>query len=217
MVLTVPEWSDELNHFVEDVLGFRWFGSGGDVGKRRFYRPKRNFRTHAIGYSIVPGVAGLQHVGIEVENLDDVGVAYDLVQERGYPLMATLGRHTRDPVISFYSFTPSGFPLEYIQGRHRGQRGPPLRRGQARASLGVGAQVQPRRAQARDHVRPRVAGCSCLRWTHDSCSARCPGHRRTGRCAGARLGQPGHGQDVGRGRPRRGCGLGPRGRGRGDP
>ena len=116
VVLTVPEWSDELNHFVEDVLGFRWFGSGGDIGKRRFYRPKRNFRTHAIGYSIVPGVAGLQHVGIEVENLDDVGVAYDLVQERGYPLMATLGRHTQDPVISFYSFTPSGFPLEYIQG-----------------------------------------------------------------------------------------------------
>ncbi|ROO87997.1 2,3-dihydroxybiphenyl 1,2-dioxygenase [Actinocorallia herbida] len=114
VVLTVPAWTDELNHFIEDVLKFKWFGSGADTGKRRFYRPRRNHRTHAIGYSIVPGVLGLQHVGIEVHDLDDVGIAYDRVLERGDPLMATLGRHTQDPVISFYAFTPSGFPLEYI-------------------------------------------------------------------------------------------------------
>jgi extradiol dioxygenase len=114
VVLAVPSWTDELNHFVDDVLSFKWFGSGADVGKRRFYRPKRNHRTHAIGYVIWPGVRGLQHVGIEVNELDDVGIAYDRVLERGIPLMATLGRHTQDPVISFYSFTPSGFPLEYI-------------------------------------------------------------------------------------------------------
>jgi extradiol dioxygenase len=115
VVITVPEWSDQLDHFVEGVLGFKWFGSGADTGKRRFYRPKRNHRSHAIGYSIVPGMLGLQHLGIEVHDLDDVGIAHDRVLERGYPLMATMGRHTQDPVISFYHFTPSGFPLEYIQ------------------------------------------------------------------------------------------------------
>jgi extradiol dioxygenase len=114
VVVTVPEWTEELDHFVEKVLSFKWFGSGADLGKRRFYRPKRNHRTHSIGYSIVPGVLGLNHVGIEVNDLDDVGIAYDRVLERGYPLMATLGRHTQDPVISFYHFSPSGFPIEYI-------------------------------------------------------------------------------------------------------
>lgn len=114
VVLTVPEWTEELRHFIEEVLDFKWFSSGADTGKRRFYRPRRNHRTHAIGYSIVPGVLGLQHVGIEVNDLDDVGIAYDRVLERGYPLMATLGRHTQDPVISFYHFSPSGFPIEYI-------------------------------------------------------------------------------------------------------
>lgn len=116
IVLAVPEWTDELNHFIEGVLEFKWYSSGVDTGKRRFYRPKRNYRSHAIGYLIMPGVAGLQHVGIEVDDLDDVGIAYDRVLERGYPLLASLGRHNQDPVISFYSFTPSGFPLEYIHG-----------------------------------------------------------------------------------------------------
>ncbi len=114
VVIAVPAWTDEMNRFIEEVLSFKWFGSGMDIGKRRFYRPRRNHRTHAIGYVIWPGLRGLQHVGIEVHDLDDVGIAYDRVQDRGDPLMATLGRHTQDPVISFYGFTPSGFPLEYI-------------------------------------------------------------------------------------------------------
>jgi extradiol dioxygenase len=64
----------------------------------------------------MPGTYGLQHLGLEVEELDDVGIAYDLVQEQGIQLMATLGRHTQDPVISFYSYTPGGFPVEYLWG-----------------------------------------------------------------------------------------------------
>jgi extradiol dioxygenase len=114
LVLAVPEWTDELQHFVDDVLGFKWYGSGMSVGRLRFYRPRRNNRSHAVGYSVMPGTYGLQHLGIEVNDLDDVGIAYDLVQERGIQLMATLGRHSQDPVISFYSYTPSGFPVEYI-------------------------------------------------------------------------------------------------------
>lgn len=116
VVLAVPEWTDELRHFIEEALSFKWYSSGVDIGNRRFYRPKRNHRTHSIGYLIRPGVAGLQHVGIEVKELDDVGIAYDRVLERGDPLLATLGRHTLEPVISFYSFTPSGFPVEYLCG-----------------------------------------------------------------------------------------------------
>lgn len=114
LVYSVPEWTDELQHFVDDVLGFKWYGSGMSVGRLRFFRPRSNYRSHAIGYSVSPGTYGLQHLGIEVKELDDVGIAYDLVQERGIQLMATLGRHSQDPVVSFYSYTPSGFPVEYI-------------------------------------------------------------------------------------------------------
>ncbi|MCW2614478.1 MAG: 2,3-dihydroxybiphenyl 1,2-dioxygenase [Frankiales bacterium] len=114
VVLAVPEWTDELEHFVTDVMQFKWYGSGMSTGRLRFYSPKLNLRSHSIGYATMPGLLGLQHIGIEVKELDDVGIAYDLVQERGIQLMATLGRHAQDPVISFYSFTPSGFPVEYI-------------------------------------------------------------------------------------------------------
>jgi 2,3-dihydroxybiphenyl 1,2-dioxygenase len=114
VVLAVPEWTPELAHFVDDVLGFKWYGSGMTTGRLHFYRPKRNNRSHSIGYASMPGLYGLQHIGIEVEELDDVGIAYDLVQERGIQLMATLGRHAQDPVVSFYSYTPSGVPVEYL-------------------------------------------------------------------------------------------------------
>jgi 2,3-dihydroxybiphenyl 1,2-dioxygenase len=114
VVLAVPEWTDALEHFVTEVLQFKWYGSGMSTGRLRFYSPKLNNRSHSIGWATMPGLLGLQHIGIEVQELDDVGIAYDLVQERGIQLMATLGRHAQDPVISFYSFTPSGVPVEYI-------------------------------------------------------------------------------------------------------
>jgi extradiol dioxygenase len=116
IVIAVPELTEDLEHFMTDVMEFGWYGSGLSKGRLAFYRPKSNRRTHAIGYAVMPGLRGLQHIGIEVQELDDVGIAYDIVQERGIRLMATLGRHTQDPVISFYSFTPSGFPVEYLWG-----------------------------------------------------------------------------------------------------
>ena len=114
VVLAVPQWTPELEHFVTEVLAFKWYGSGMSTGRLRFYRPKRNNRSHSVGYAVVPNTYGMLHLGIEVKSLDDVGIAYDLVQAREIQLMATLGRHAQDPVISFYSFTPSGFPVEYL-------------------------------------------------------------------------------------------------------
>lgn len=116
VVLAMPEFTEELEHFITNVMQFKWYGQGMAKGRLRFYRPKLNNRTHAVGYALMPGMYGLQHVGLEVQELDDVGIAYDLVQERGIQLMATLGRHTQDPVISFYSYTPGGFPVEYLWG-----------------------------------------------------------------------------------------------------
>jgi hypothetical protein len=65
---------------------------------------------------MIPGHRGLHHIGIAVNELDDVGIAHDLVQERGTGMVFSLGRHTQDPVISFYPITPSGFAIEYLNG-----------------------------------------------------------------------------------------------------
>jgi hypothetical protein len=51
-----------------------------------------------------------------VHSLDDVGRAYDMVEERGVPIKMTLGRHTSDTLVSFYVRTPTGFELEYGAG-----------------------------------------------------------------------------------------------------
>jgi hypothetical protein len=116
VVLTVPAIPEGFEQWLYDVMGFRWMGHGygspPPVGG--FYRPKLNDRSHCVAYLAIPGHFGIHHVGIEVEDLDDVGIAYDLYQERNLPIMMTMGRHTQDPVVSFYGITPSSFGVEYL-------------------------------------------------------------------------------------------------------
>jgi len=116
VILVVPALTDELEHFLFEVMGFKWFG-GGSVSsgmKMGFYRPALSTRSHSIGYFQVPGKFGIQHIGLPVRELDDVGITLDIIRERRVPLQMTLGRHVQDPVISFYVFTPSGFSIEYL-------------------------------------------------------------------------------------------------------
>ena len=54
----------------------------------------------------------LNHFMIEVNEMDDVGIALDIFQQRGMPV-GQLGRHTNDWMTSFYAPTPSGFSVEY--------------------------------------------------------------------------------------------------------
>ncbi|WP_040790858.1 VOC family protein [Nocardia paucivorans] len=56
------------------------------------------------------------HLMIEVASLDDVGRAYDRINEAGIDLKMTFGRHTNDGVTSFYIATPSGFGIEIGHG-----------------------------------------------------------------------------------------------------
>ena len=116
IVLVVPRPMPELETFCEDVLGFKWFGHGARKGLGCFYRSKLNPRSHNIAYLTIPGHVGIHHIGIEVKALDDLGIAYDLTQEREIPLFMTMGRHTQDPVISFYTYTPTNSMIEYMWG-----------------------------------------------------------------------------------------------------
>nr|WP_239074647.1 VOC family protein [Streptomyces sp. SID10853] len=118
VVFVVPEITPELEEFTTGVLGLELFGGwtattpDGSVSGPQFYRC--NPRTHCLGYVGVPGMKGVQHIAIESTRLDDVGRAWDLVQERDdIPVTVTLGRHMSDTLISFYMRSPTGFDIEF--------------------------------------------------------------------------------------------------------
>ena len=75
-----------------------------------------NPRHHTLALTEIPRVRGLHHIMIQLNSLDDVGLAYDLVQARNIPLTMTLGRHPNDHMVSFYVRSPSGFEIEYGWG-----------------------------------------------------------------------------------------------------
>lgn len=115
MVVITPEYTDELEHFLTRVMGFAWYGSGAGKGRTGFFRAKLNDHTsHDIAYGHGPGMRGIQHIGLFVNSISDVGQTYDIVKQRQIPLMFTLGQHTQDPSMSFYHYSPSGFAVETI-------------------------------------------------------------------------------------------------------
>jgi 2,3-dihydroxybiphenyl 1,2-dioxygenase len=75
-----------------------------------------NPRHHSLGFSTAaPAEKRLRHIMIEVGELDDLGMTYDLARERGIA-DTTIGRHPNDRQVSFYLRTPSGWLIEYGWG-----------------------------------------------------------------------------------------------------
>ncbi|SEG66068.1 2,3-dihydroxybiphenyl 1,2-dioxygenase [Thermomonospora echinospora] len=113
-VLVVPDMG-EANDFFTRILGFRLSDRIIDPPlNAQFYHV--NGRHHSLAIAEVPGAAGFQHLMVEVASLDDVGIAYDLCEERDVPIVLTIGRHVNDLMTSFYLYTPAGFHLEYGHG-----------------------------------------------------------------------------------------------------
>ena len=110
--------------FYQDVLGFNisdyiiW-----EDKDATFLHCNPRHHTLAIMNEFGPLKGGdLNHIMIEAKTFDDVGRAFDIVRDRGYPIMMDLGKHTNDHMQSFYVFTPSGFAIEYgFGGRHIGE------------------------------------------------------------------------------------------------
>ncbi len=70
-----------------------------------------NARDHSIAFG-PPSKKSINHLMLEVENLDDVFMTHDLVQASKYPVMISLGKHANDRMFSFYVASPSGFLIE---------------------------------------------------------------------------------------------------------
>ncbi len=108
--------SEEAYDFYTTVLGFRSRGAfkmsapGAPPSYLRFL--SCNERHHALAIAPWPQDNGIIHFMVEVETLDQVGMALDRLLKRKFPLSSTLGRHTNDNMVSFYVATPSGFDIE---------------------------------------------------------------------------------------------------------
>lgn len=113
LVMIVPDLDAGVSFYV-DTLGFS-MSDHIEIGlSLRFLHC--NPRHHTMALSAVPGMVGVHHLMVEVEQVDDVGRALDIVNERNIELAMTLGRHTNDHMTSFYVRTPSGFEIEYGTG-----------------------------------------------------------------------------------------------------
>ena len=94
--------------FYTDVLGFRL----SDYGSGALAFLRCNARHHSIALAPPLGPKRVVHFMVEMQSLDDVGVALDRCADGGSSLSTTLGKHVNDYVVSFYVSTPSGFDLE---------------------------------------------------------------------------------------------------------
>ena len=118
LVLPAPAF-DETHAFYKDNLGF---GDSDDLAlppfaegmpdQRVLFLHADNPRHHSLGLYNFPHPAGVVHIMTEVATLDEVGQCLDRVKKAGFPLMADLGRHSNDNMVSFYFFAPGGICLE---------------------------------------------------------------------------------------------------------
>ncbi|ACK50425.1 Glyoxalase/bleomycin resistance protein/dioxygenase [Methylocella silvestris BL2] len=73
-------------------------------------------RHHSLATAQIPMPKRLHHLMIEVENINDVGLAHDRCLAAGFPVAMGLGHHPNDHMFSFYVQTPSGVLIEYGHG-----------------------------------------------------------------------------------------------------
>jgi 2,3-dihydroxybiphenyl 1,2-dioxygenase len=107
----VPSF-EEAWHFYVDVLGMKLSDTIA-IGPGVAYFLHCNARHHSLAIGEVPGMNALLHIMLEVDSLQAVGRALDVVTERRLPITMSLGMHTNDEMVSFYVKSPSGFDVEY--------------------------------------------------------------------------------------------------------
>lgn len=73
-------------------------------------------RHHSLATAAIPSQKILNHLMVEVQDMDDVGLAYDRCVRAGYSMVLELGHHPNDKMFSFYVESPSGFAIEYGYG-----------------------------------------------------------------------------------------------------
>ena len=104
---------DQAMPFYRELLGFKLTDYYSYPFEARFLHV--NARHHSLAF-IKTGKRAVHHIMMEVFSFDDLGQGYDIALGQEGRVATTLGRHTSDFITSFYSWTPSGFMVEYGWG-----------------------------------------------------------------------------------------------------
>jgi 2,3-dihydroxybiphenyl 1,2-dioxygenase len=98
-----------LTDFIDETISGLKF-------KIRFLRV--NQRHHSIAIAAVnrlpinPIRTRVQHVNVQVADLDDMTASYQRIRDLGFDIALAVGQHTNDRELSYYAVTPSGFEWE---------------------------------------------------------------------------------------------------------
>ena len=111
---TLKLFTEVFGMGLSDVFNFQ---PGPDAPVMRIYfLHGASGRHHSLALAEMPSPSGCVHAMLEVDQLTDVGKAYDRREKAEVKLMATLGEHENDRMTSFYMATPGNFALEYGWG-----------------------------------------------------------------------------------------------------
>jgi len=105
---------DALGMGLSDVFNFQ-MGADAPV-VRIYFLHAASGRHHSVALAEMPNPAGCVHMMVEVDQLTEVGRAYDRMRAHGVKEMATMGEHENDRMTSFYMMTPGNFAIEYGYG-----------------------------------------------------------------------------------------------------
>jgi len=70
-----------------------------------------NSRDHTLAWAF-PGTKRINHLMLQYNEFDDVGLTYEIIQQNQIQMGITHGRHANDGMYSFYFLNPSGWMNE---------------------------------------------------------------------------------------------------------
>jgi 2,3-dihydroxybiphenyl 1,2-dioxygenase len=98
-----------LSDFIDETIS-------GIKFKIQFLRVNERHHSVAIAAAnrlpIDPIRTRVQHLNIQVADLDDLTASYQRVKDLGFRMALGVGQHTNDRELSYYAVTPSGFEWE---------------------------------------------------------------------------------------------------------
>lgn len=110
----VAFWTNVMGFGISDLLKIP-LGDGSQVLRMYFLHCEAG-RQHSLALAEIENPTGCVHMMVEVDSMDEVGLALDRAERHGVKMATTLGKHINDDMISFYMLTPGGFQLEYGTG-----------------------------------------------------------------------------------------------------
>lgn len=102
-------------HFYMNVLGFKlsdYIVQDIQGIPINFTFMHVNPRHHTVALAGLPSPTRLNHMEVQVRDMDVIGRAMQRAKDQGVNFYMNLGRHPNDRMLSFYVNTPSNFALE---------------------------------------------------------------------------------------------------------